>query len=65
MFTPLIGALKHLLADPALPHDALLYGGSFLTLWLANVPAGAGWDTLLAAIPPTISQVVRKVMVKN
>jgi hypothetical protein len=42
-------------------HDVLLYGGSYLTLWLSSVPAGAGWDVLIAAAPPALSALLRQI----
>jgi hypothetical protein len=51
------------LKNPAVIHDGLLYAASFLTLWGADVPVGAGWDTALAAIPAAVSALVRELLV--
>lgn len=48
-----------------LVHDVLLYGGSFLTLWLSNAPAGAGWDVLIAAAPTALSALLREITGKQ
>lgn len=51
------------LKNPAVLHDLLVYGGSFLTLWGADTPVGAGWDTALAAVPAAVSALVRELIV--
>lgn len=43
-------------------HDLLLYGGIYLTLWAADIPAGAGWDAAIAAAPVALSQLVRQIL---
>ena len=55
--------LVKFLKNPAVLHDLGLYGVSFLTLWATDVPAGAGWDTALAAIPAAASALIRELIV--
>lgn len=43
-------------------HDLVVYGGMYLTLWLAAVPAGAGWDALIAAAPAAGMSMLRRAM---
>jgi hypothetical protein len=45
-------------------HDVILYAGSYLTLLLADMPAGGGWDALIAAAPVAASQLVRQTVGK-
>lgn len=47
-----------------LVHDVILYAGSYLTLLLADMPAGGGWDALIAAAPVAASQLVRQTVGK-
>jgi hypothetical protein len=41
-------------------HDMIVYGGMYLTLWLSSVPAGAGWDVLIAAAPAAGMSLLRR-----
>jgi hypothetical protein len=43
-------------------HDMIVYGGMYLTLWLSSVPAGAGWDVLIAAAPAAGMSLLRRVI---
>lgn len=43
-------------------HDLLLYGGIYLTLWAGDLPAGAGWDAMIAAAPIALSQLIRQIL---
>jgi hypothetical protein len=57
--------LKHIqtdIGDSWWFHDMAVYGGMYLTLWLASVPAGAGWDALIAAAPTAAMSLLRRVM---
>ena len=56
--------VKWIGSKPWLQHDVMLYAGSFVTLWLANTPSGAGWDTLIAAAPVASSQAFRMLLAK-
>lgn len=60
-----IRELRGAAAKSWLLHDILLYGGSFLTLWLAQVPAGAGWDAAIAVAPTALSALLRQVTGKE
>lgn len=56
---------KAILTAPWFVHDLLLYAGSYLTLWLAQVPAGGGWDAAIGVAPVALSAVVRQVLGKT
>jgi hypothetical protein len=46
-------------------HDVLVYAGGYLTLWLSSVPAGAGWDALIAAAFPALTAFGRMLVGKE
>lgn len=53
--------IKTVATAPWFVHDVLLYAVLYLTLWLGDVPAGGGWDALIAAAPVALSQLVRSI----
>lgn len=59
------GEVKKILTAPWFVHDVLLYLGSYLTFWLADTPAGGGWDAALAAAPVAASAALRAVLGKT
>jgi hypothetical protein len=48
-----------------LVHDILVYAGGYLTLWLSSVPAGAGWDALIATAFPALTAFGRMLVGKE
>lgn len=58
MFAPVVNLVKSVLTDPAELHDALLFGGTFLTVWAAT-PTSAGLAAALATTAPALSSVFR------
>lgn len=56
---------KAVLTAPWFVHDLLLYLGSYLTLWLADTPAGGGWDAAISVAPVALSAVVRQILGKT
>jgi hypothetical protein len=43
-------------------HDMVVYGGIYVTMLLASVPAGAGWDVLIAAAPTVGMSLLRRIL---
>lgn len=57
--------IKQVLSAPWFVHDVILYGGAYLAFWLADTPAGGGWDAALAAAPVALSAVLRLILGKT